>query len=258
MSLSREVTKVSLFLCSALRVNSVFTLCKCVSHVRGATAYVTPLSPPASALHGRFREGSPELGLLPRLPRSRTTVRVSLSAACSRSALSCVGRRLVGPLLRSCVSSASGVGAAGLVQSCCRSPAPAGSMHARGSSLLAQKSAPLPGGCTRGGADGRGASARGVVKHAGGPIIRAARTTRRREAMSRRPFCIVCSIKPHAFPIPSFSPSSLAHFSPLCVKGRDGCSTAIDPVADGCAGPASAKLCGLRRPYGPQQDRRPH
>ena len=30
--------------------------------------------------------------------------------------------------------------------------------------------------------------------------------------MSRRPFCIVCSIKPHAFPIPSFSPSSLAHF----------------------------------------------
>lgn len=191
MSLSREVTKVSLFLCSALRVNSVFTLCKCVSHVRGATAYVTPLSPPASALHGRFREGSPELGLLPRLPRSRTTVRVSLSAACSRSALSCVGRRLVGPLLRSCVSSASGVGAAGLVQSCCRSPAPTGSMHARGSSLLAQKSAPLPGGCTRGGADGRGASARGVVKHAGGPIIRAARTTRRREAMSRRPSCIV-------------------------------------------------------------------
>ena len=257
MSLSREVTKVSLFLCSALRVNSVFTLCKCVSHVRGATAYVTPLSPPASALHGRFREGSPELGLLPRLPRSRTTVRVSLSAACSRSALSCVGRRLVGPLLRSCVSSASGVGAAGLVQSCCRSPAPTGSMHARGSSLLAQKSAPLPGGCTRGGADGRGASARGVVKHAGGPIIRAARTTRRREAMSRRPFCIVCSIKPHAFPIPSFSPSSLAHFQ-LCVKGRDGCSTAIHPVADGCAGPASAKLCGLRRPYGPQQDRRPH
>ena len=207
MSLSREVTKVSLFLCSALRVNSVFTLCKCVSHVRGATAYVTPLSPPASALHGRFRDGSPELGLLPRLPRSRTTVRVSLSAACSRSALSCVGRRLVGPLLRSCVSSASGVGAAGLVQSCCRSPAPAGSMHARGSSLLAQKSAPLPGGCRRGGADG------GVVKHAGGPIIRAARTTRRREAMSRRPFCIVCSIKPHAFPIPSFSPSFLAHFA---------------------------------------------
>ena len=31
--------------------------------------------------------------------------------------------------------------------------------------------------------------------------------------MSRRPFCIVCSIKPHAFPIPSFSPSFLAHFA---------------------------------------------